>query len=31
MKDYQSVVLRLRKALDLYANLRPVKATGSIS
>jgi methanogen homoisocitrate dehydrogenase len=25
MKDYQSVVLRLRKALDLYANLRPVK------
>jgi methanogen homoisocitrate dehydrogenase len=28
MKDYQSVVLRLRKALDLYANLRPVKGTG---
>lgn len=26
MKDYQSVVLRIRKALDLYANLRPVKA-----
>jgi methanogen homoisocitrate dehydrogenase len=28
MKDYQSVVLRLRKALDLYANLRPVKGHG---
>jgi methanogen homoisocitrate dehydrogenase len=28
MKDYQSVVLRIRKALDLYANLRPVKAEG---
>jgi len=28
MKDYQSVVLRIRKALDLYANLRPVKANG---
>ncbi len=28
MKDYQSVVLRLRKALDLYANLRPVKGNG---
>jgi methanogen homoisocitrate dehydrogenase len=28
MKDYQSVVLRIRKALDLYANLRPVKADG---
>jgi methanogen homoisocitrate dehydrogenase len=28
MKDYQSVVLRLRKALDLYANLRPVKGKG---
>ena len=28
MKDYQSVVLRLRKALDLYANLRPVKGVG---
>jgi methanogen homoisocitrate dehydrogenase len=28
MKDYQSVVLRIRKALDLYANLRPVKAAG---
>ena len=25
MKDYQSIVLRIRKALDLYANLRPVK------
>jgi methanogen homoisocitrate dehydrogenase len=25
MKDYQSVVLRIRKALDLYANLRPLK------
>jgi methanogen homoisocitrate dehydrogenase len=28
MKDYQSVVLRIRKALDLYANLRPVKNDG---
>jgi methanogen homoisocitrate dehydrogenase len=28
MKDYQSVVLRIRKALDLYANLRPVKGNG---
>lgn len=28
MKDYQSVVLRIRKALDLYANLRPVKGFG---
>ena len=28
MKDYQSVVLRLRKSLDLYANLRPVKGEG---
>jgi methanogen homoisocitrate dehydrogenase len=28
MKDYQSVVLRIRKALDLYANLRPIKAEG---
>ena len=28
LKDYQSVVLRIRKALDLYANLRPVKADG---
>jgi methanogen homoisocitrate dehydrogenase len=28
MKDYQSVVLRIRKALDLYANLRPVKNKG---
>jgi len=25
MKDYQSVILRIRKALDLFANLRPVK------
>lgn len=25
MKDYQSVVLRIRKSLDLYANLRPVR------
>ncbi|MDD1684750.1 MAG: isocitrate/isopropylmalate dehydrogenase family protein [Methanoregula sp.] len=25
MKDYQSVVLRIRKALDLYANLRPIR------
>ena len=28
MKDYQSVVLRIRKALDLYSNLRPVKGDG---
>jgi methanogen homoisocitrate dehydrogenase len=28
MKDYQSVVLRIRKALDLYANLRPVRGEG---
>jgi methanogen homoisocitrate dehydrogenase len=28
MKDYQSVVLRIRKALDLYANLRPMKGSG---
>ncbi len=28
MKDYQSVVLRIRKELDLYANLRPVKDRG---
>jgi methanogen homoisocitrate dehydrogenase len=28
MKDYQSVVLRIRKSLDLYANLRPVKGDG---
>jgi len=28
MKDYQSVVLRIRKALDLYANLRPVSGDG---
>jgi methanogen homoisocitrate dehydrogenase len=25
MKDYRSVVLRIRKALDLYANIRPIK------
>jgi len=28
MKDYQSVVLRIRKALDLYANLRPIRGNG---
>ncbi len=28
MKDYQSVVLRIRKALDLYANLRPIRDSG---
>ena len=28
MKDYQSVVLRNKKALDLFANLRPVKGNG---
>lgn len=28
MKDYQSVVLRIRKSLDLYANLRPVRSHG---
>nr|WP_319376774.1 isocitrate/isopropylmalate dehydrogenase family protein [uncultured Methanoregula sp.] len=28
MKDYQSVVLRIRKALDLYANFRPVRGDG---
>ena len=28
MKDYQSVVLRIRKALDLYANIRPVAGRG---
>lgn len=28
MKDYQSVILRIRKALDLYANLRPIKGNG---
>jgi methanogen homoisocitrate dehydrogenase len=28
MKDYQSVVLRIRKALDLYANLRPIRGDG---
>ena len=28
MKDYQSVVLRIRKALDLFANLRLVRGDG---
>jgi len=28
MKDYQSVVLRIRKSLDLYANLRPIRGDG---
>lgn len=28
MKDYHSVVLRIRKSLDLYANLRPVRGEG---
>jgi methanogen homoisocitrate dehydrogenase len=28
MKDYQSVVLRIRKSLDLHANLRPVRGDG---
>lgn len=28
MKDYQSVVLRIRKSLDLYANIRPVAGRG---
>lgn len=28
MKDYQSIVLRIRKSLDLYANLRPVRGDG---
>jgi len=28
MKDYQSVILRIRKELDLYANLRPVWGEG---
>jgi methanogen homoisocitrate dehydrogenase len=28
MKDYQSVVLRIRKALGLYANIRPVAGKG---
>ena len=28
VKDYQSVVLRIRKAPDLYANLRPVTGDG---
>ncbi|NYT16785.1 MAG: isocitrate/isopropylmalate dehydrogenase family protein [Methanomicrobiales archaeon] len=26
-RDYQSVILRIRKELDLYANIRPVKGT----
>lgn len=26
-RDYQSVILRIRKELDLYANVRPVKGT----
>jgi methanogen homoisocitrate dehydrogenase len=26
-RDYQSVIVRIRKALDLYANVRPVKGT----
>ena len=28
MKNYQSVVLRIRKELDLYANLRPIRGNG---
>jgi len=28
MKDHQSIVLRIRKSLDLYANLRPVRGDG---
>lgn len=28
MRDYQSVVLRIRKELDLYANLRPIQGPG---
>jgi len=28
MKDYQSIVLRIRKALDLFANMRPVRGDG---
>jgi methanogen homoisocitrate dehydrogenase len=28
MKDYQSVVLRIRKALDLFANMRPIWGDG---
>ncbi len=28
MKDYQSIVLRIRKSLDLYANLRPIRGDG---
>lgn len=28
VRDYQSVVLKIRKTLDLYANLRPVKGDG---
>ena len=27
-RDYQSVIVRIRKELDLYANIRPVKDTG---
>jgi methanogen homoisocitrate dehydrogenase len=27
-RDYQSVIVRIRKELDLYANIRPVKGTG---
>ncbi|NYT06745.1 MAG: isocitrate/isopropylmalate dehydrogenase family protein [Methanomicrobiales archaeon] len=27
-RDYRSVILRIRKELDLYANVRPVKGTG---
>jgi len=26
--DYQSVIVRIRKELDLYANIRPVRGTG---
>lgn len=28
MKNYQSVVLRIRKELDLYANYRPIRGNG---
>jgi methanogen homoisocitrate dehydrogenase len=28
VKDYPSMVLRIRKALDLYANLRPIRGDG---
>jgi len=27
--DYQSVVVRIRKSLDLYANVRPIKGQGT--